>query len=463
MKKKENTGLAGKYTVTLTDREGRVIKKVVKHNLITNAYKKYALYQMMYASNLVNVTRANAGSLPSQSMPSGFGLYLLNEEVSVHANTFLPPYVNQARNDVNSRVTFRNSAGETTETTAVIIPVDSACAFDELQSENRFRMRYVKNTGSGAVAAIALGRRHDQPAYIYAIAIRDVNMPSEFITGTADYLLEHTAAATVLWKRISDTSQFAANLKTKQLTACNNASVNTNITAQSGGLVIGGKIFRAAKKSSSGSTYVVTVTYVNNWQSATAASTFDITFTASAAVNGTVTPVLVARPAQGMIDVFVAGGITAAGAELMRATVNVATLQVSIQQNNPVIPHLVSGYGTNTAQYMTGFYHDGKYYLPTYYNVNETGALVGQTSASYQEGIIIDSAFEAVQDVVLFRNASNTFNAFVNAEEILQLTVNTAAPAYIHTTGLVSATGLGTVINKTADQVLTVEYEFKIQ
>jgi hypothetical protein len=398
----------------------------------------------------------------SQSAPSGFGLYLLGEEVNVNANTFLPPYVNQARNDVNAKVTFRNVAGETTETTSIMIPVDSACAFEEITSENRYRMRYVKNTGSGSVTAIALGRRHDQPGYMYYTSIKDVNMPSEFTTGTVDYLLEHTSAGTILWKRISDTSQFAANLKTKQLTAYNNASVNTNITAQTGGLVIGGKIFKVAKKSASGTSYVVTVTYVNNWQAATAATTFDITFTAGGTVNTTVTPVLVARPAQGKIDVFVCGAITAAGAELMRATIDVATLEVEMQTNNPLIPHAVSGYGTTYQQYMTGFYHDGKYYLPAYYNVNEAGSLVGQTSASYQDGIVIDSAFEAVQDVVLFRHASNSFNAFVNAEEILQLTVNIAAPAYIQATGLISATNLGTVINKTADQVLTVEYEFKI-
>ncbi|MDR1937313.1 MAG: hypothetical protein LBQ73_02280 [Tannerellaceae bacterium] len=464
MGNKKKGGLSGKYTVTLTDREsGRVLQRVEKHNTITNAYKKYALNALLTATNLVAATRAAAGgSMPSAAAPTSFGLYLMNEQVGVHPDTYLAPYVDEARNGINGKVSFYDVGGAATEASNVMIPVDSACAFSEIISANKYKMRYVKNTGAGQVAALALGRAHSQPTGIYITAVKDINMPTEFFTGTTDYLLEHTAAGTVVWKNISTTSQFAANLRTKQFTAYNNANINTNISAQTGGLVVGGKIFKVAKKTASGTSYVATLTYVDNWQAATAAATIDITFTADGAVNTTVTPVLVARPAQNKIEIFVSGALKNGGIEIMKATVDVETLEVTVDANKPVIPYAISGYGTTVAQYMSGFYFEGLYHFPVYYNVNAAGALTGQTVAAYQEGIIIDAGFETVHDVVLYRSANNLFYAFVYAEEVLQLQVNIAAMTYIQASQIISATNLGAVINKTADQVLTIEYEIEI-
>jgi hypothetical protein len=405
---------------------------------------------------------------PLPNTPNSFGIYALSHPVDIRPDTYRPPYVPLEGSGLGAGITFYNLNGNTSETAQQMIPVDGKCHFSK-GGKVEFALEYVKNTYSGVIQSIVIGSAHNN-LQVYACAIGDVDLPDEFKTGTGYYLLEHTKNGTILHKNPSGGNVVNANLKTKEFAMTAGGGSYSNTVTYFGGLILNDTVFKVAKASASGATHTVTLTYVPNWKNSTNQKSMNIPFTAreGMTVNTTVQPVLVARPDQNRLEVFVTlstgdhGGET--GANIQKAVVDISdvnNLTYTITDLG-VIPYAISNYGTTVAQYMTGLYHEGKYYLPYYYIVDEGGILKTPTNSGYQEGAVLSADLKTMHGIINFRHTNAIVNAPVVADEVLQCQVNTATSPFVHLTRVVSGTNLDTPIMKGANDVLRIIYRYKL-
>jgi hypothetical protein len=461
-------GLKGQIEILLEDKRGNVKRREVHDNTITDAYLKHALYGMMTASNFVNTTRATAGGTMSVGAPGNFGIYAMSIPVNIQKDTYRAPYVNESGTALHPDVAFYNLAGGATESAMEMIPVDARSFFHN-GHKAEFTLEYVKNTYTGTIRSVIIGRQHASLDQMYALFIKDPDYPAELYTSGTNYLLEHTDNGTILYKIPVANTQFALNMKTKAYLSFANTSMNANIISYFGGLIVNNAIFKVAKKSNTTTSYVVTLTFVPNWKDSTTAQTLDITFTARsgmASTSGTYLPVLVSKP-NNKLEIFLtlstgnhSGEV---GANIQKAVVDVSDLG-NITYNivdMGIIPYAVSGYGTTVGQYMTGLFHEGNYHLPYYSVVNGAGSVADTTTSSYQEGVIISNDLATVRNIVNYRRAANEFNAFVAREGgAVQCRVNTAASNFITATQIVSGANLDVPITKGNNDILRIIYRY---
>jgi hypothetical protein len=132
-KMNEGIKMKGQIEVILEDRYGKVKQREISDNTITDAYLKYLLLQGM--SPFAATSRVSAGNLVSAAVPSSFGIYVMSEPIVVNRDTYLPPYVDNARNGLLPAVAFYNVDGATTETPQVMIR-KTRTAFSTAQSWN---------------------------------------------------------------------------------------------------------------------------------------------------------------------------------------------------------------------------------------------------------------------------------------------------------------------------------------
>jgi len=465
-----NLKLKGQIEVVLEDQYGNVKHREVKDNTITNPFLKHSLYLMMTNNVLNDTVRATKGTtMPSVTIPSSIGIYAMKTPVNIQKNTFKPPYVGTSGVDLHPDVTFYNLSGAASETSLQMIPVDTKCHFDK-GNEIKFVLEYVKNSYTGIVKSVVIGRGHTAQNNNYQLLLKDIDLPTEFYSGSAEYLLEHTLNETIVYKRNGSYNQWRANLRTKEFTNVTGSGMNSNIASYYGGLIMNNTIFKAAKASASGSDYSATLTYVTDWQNKTTAKVLSIPFVArqGMTVDTTVLPVLVAKPGQNKLEMFVTMSTGShngeIGANIQKAVIDVSNID-DIKYDivdMGISPYAVSNYGTSVGQYYTGLLHEGKYYLPYYYIIDESGKAINVSSAAYQEGAIFSSDLTVVHDIVNYRVASNTFNAFVISDELMQLQVNTATNYYANLTQVVSGTNLETPITKGANDVLRIIYRYKL-
>lgn len=467
-----NFNLKGQIEVTLLDENGSVKHREVQDNTITAPALRHMLYLMMSGSGLNNVSRATTGgtSVFSASYPTQFGLYVMSTPVDIRKSTYLPPYVDASRTGLHPNVTFYGVNGDSTETNAVIIPSNAKCYFNK-GAEVEFSIEYVKNTATGIVRSVIIGRNHADKSYKYQLQLRDVDLPSNIYSSTVNYLLEHTVDGTILYKAISASEQCGVNLQTKIFNTFNNDPVYNNITGQFGGLIMNNTIFKVTKNTASGSLYKVNLTYVRNWMSSTAATslTIEIPTREGMSVNTTVLPVLVAKPGTNKMEIFVTmstgnhGGVQ--GANIKKVVVDVSNMDniTYTISDMGVIPYTISGYSTAVGYYMTGFFHDNKYYLPFYHILNpDTGGMTNPTTDAYQEGIILSSDFSTEHGIIPYRLAAAEFYAVVQADEILQCKVNAAQPTWQSISQVLSGANLAAPITKGANDVLRVTYRYRL-
>lgn len=463
--------LNGQIEVILLDENGQVKHREVKDNTITQAALKYMLYLMMSNTGLNNVTRATHGtSMPASGAPAQFGLYVMSKEVDIRKDTFRPPYVDDNGIDINSDVTFYNLNGGTTEASNQMITVDGKCYFDK-GSEIKFALEYIKNTYTGIVRSVVIGRAHNNKNLNYLLQMKDVDLPADWYTGTANYLMEHTVNGTVVYKTVDKTRQFSSNLKTKIFTSYGVEMIHNNITNHFGGLIMNDTIFKVVKASISGSVYNVTLQYVQDWKNVSVLKTINIPFDIKEGMTGnaTVTPVLVARPGLNKLEIFVTTSIGdhdgIKGAHVQKAVVDIADMEEITHtiSDMGITPYAISGCGTTVGQYYTGFFHEGKYFLPFYYIVNkDNGTMSNQTDNNFQEGVVLSSDFKTVHNMTCYRTATNQFFAFVEAEEVLQCFVNSTTNYYVMLSQVLSGTNLETPITKGANDILRVIYRYKL-
>jgi hypothetical protein len=464
--------MKGQIEVILEDKSGKVKQREVVENTITDAYLKYVLYQCMSLTNLANATRQGTGGLISADAPNKFGIYVMSEPVKVSPDTYLPPYVDESRRGLSPLVSFYNNGGTTTESSQEMIPVDARCYYD--RSKLEYTLEYVKNTYAGVVRSIVIGRGHDSEPRFFVVRQKDVNMPNDLYSTTANYVLEHTADGTVIRKPIGTNEVITANPATNLYTRTVNANGFNNITAQFGALAVNGHLFKAVKKSASGETYTVTLTYLKDYlTAANTAANLDIAVPARSGmtVNTTVWPVMVSRADQNKLEIFItmSTGIHGAqvGANIKKVVVDISDIN-NIEYDvvdMGVIKYAISGYTANNVQnYMTGLFHDGKYYLPYHYTIYPDGSLAGQTAAGFQEGVVISADFATVHRVINFRHAQNITNCPVIADDgrVIQMQANTTTPHVVRIGQVVSGTNLENPITKGENDVLRVIYRYKI-
>jgi hypothetical protein len=426
----------------------------------------------MVPANLVNATRATAsGSMNAASIPTEFGVYVMSEPITVNPDTYLPPYVDEDRTGLHPSVSFYSVAGSATESIREMIPVDTRCYYS--RSKLEYTLEYVKNNGAGIVRSIAIGRGHGTASNSYVWRQKDYDMPPDLYSSKVNYFLEHTADGTVLVKQIGTSDILSINLKTKLYNRETNASAFGNLTTQFGGLIVNGTSFKVAKKSASGSLHTVTLTYLKNCLTAAeTANVLDIAVPTreGMAVATDVSPVLVARNALNRLEIFITMSVGMhsgqAGANIKKVVVDVSDLANITYDvvDLGIFKYAISNFGTTVGQYMTGLFHDNKYWLPYLYPVKASGVAGTAGIAAFQEGVVVSSDFAAVHNVINFRNSANVSHAPVvtDANEVIQMSVNTAAPFVVKIGQLISGANLENAITKGENDVLRVIYRYKI-
>lgn len=471
--------LKGQIEVIIENRNGEVKYHEIKDNAITNAYLKFALYQMMSHNPLNNVTRSTAGgSIPVATSIGTFGIYVMSKPVNIRQNTYKPPYTGVVNSQLHPDVTFYNANGATAESAQVMVPVDGACYFSK-GANNEYVIEYVKNTYTGTVRSVVIGKRHSDINGTFQLKYKDANLPPEFYGGAdANYILEHlpNSGGTIIYRSYQTTDALQSNLKTKELNILSGVlgtNIRSHCTNNFGCLVVNDTLFKVAKKSASGNSHVATLTYIPNWKNATVIKTLDITFETNEgiAVSTSAIPVLVAKPDENKVEIFlsVSHGINGdgVGAHIKRAIVDVsapADITYTIEDCG-IIPQVISGWGTANTQYMTGTYYEGKYYLPYYYIVTGGGVLSTIGVRSYQEGVQCSLSEEGkitVEDIVNFRSENDVLNAFVIADELEQMQVNTINNYFIVLSQVVSGTNLDRGYDKGANDVLRIRYRYRL-
>jgi hypothetical protein len=464
--------MKGQIEVILEDQNGTVKQREVVDNTITDAYLKYVLTQCMTTANLVAATRSAAsGNLLSATAPNQFGVYVMSEPITVNPDTYLPPYVDDSRIGLHPSVSFYNVAGATVESAQVMIPVDTRCYYNRAKME--YTLEYVKNTYAGVVRSIAIGRSHTVANNNFIIQQKDIDMPVDLYSTTANYVLEHTTDGTILRKPIGTNEVLTVNLKTKLYTRETNAQAFTNITAQWGALAMNGHLFKVSKKTATGGIYTFTLTMLKDYlTAANTATTLDIAIPTrdGMTVNTAVIPVMVARPNLNKLEVFVTMSIGDHGGQV---GANVKKVVIDISDINSLTfetvdmgigKYAIGNFGITVGQYTTGLFNDGKYYLPYYYVVKSDGSLVNAAIAAWHEGVVLSSDFGTVHNIINFRYAANTFNCPVatDANEVIQMFVNLTTPYIIKLGQLVSGANLENPITKGENDVLRLIYRYKI-
>ncbi len=475
-KNMEHLKLQGEIEVVLEDRDGNIKERQVVSNAITEAYERYVFYDMLNAGTLSSLFRSNIRSgfnFLSRTLPSSFGIYALSEDIDIKKDTFLPPYVGADQCSLAENVSFYNIAGSMTESTQEMIPVDQRCFFDKAKKE--FVLEYVKNTGVGTVKSVCIGRSHLNKTDKFSVTLSETAVPSTWQSGNANYLLEHTANATCLWKTNGSSSSWRNNLVTRSAVETISGNVCAGvITSQCGGLVAGNTVFKATKRSAADNTHIVRLTYVNPFRTSGTAVHKEVTFTCQEGmtVDTNVAPVMVMRPDLGTLEIFITlsigdhGGTF--GCHLQKAVVghldDPANLSVEIVDLG-IKPYAISNWtSTAVGYYLTGFFHDDRYYLPVYAVTDEYENTTVTAEADFQTGLVLSEDFSTVHNSVNFRTATaNEVNAFVLTDGgVVQCRASAAGIPYVHLSQVLSGANLPQAVTKKVDDVLRIQYRYKL-
>ena len=476
--KMENLTLQGEIEVVLEDRDGNVKQRQIVSNAITEAYERYVFYDMLNAGTLSSLLRSNTRTgfnFLTRTLPSLFGLYAMNHDIDIKRDTFLPPYVGDNQTSLADGVSFYNVGGSVTESTQEMIPVDQRCYFDKAKKE--FVLEYVKNTGVGTVKSVCVGRVHSNKTDMFSVTLSETAVPPTWKTGNANYLLEHTADRTFLWKTNGSTT-WRNDLVTRSTVETISGTVCAGVLAAAtavGGLVAGNIVYKAAKQTASGANHVVRLTCINNFRTSVTTAHKDIAFTCreDMTADTDMHPVMVMRPDLGKLEIFVTLSVGdhdgTTGCNLQKAVVgnldDPANLSVEIVDLG-ILPYAVSNWTSMAVGYhLSGFFHDGKYYLPIYGVMNVENDLTVTAESASQTGVVVSSDFSTVHNSVNFRTATaSEVNAFVLTDGgVVQCRVNATTIPYVHLSQVLSGSNLPQAVVKNVDDVLRIIYRYKLQ
>jgi hypothetical protein len=251
-------------------------------------------------------------------------------------------------------------------------------------------------------------------------------------------------------------------------------------------------MFKVIDAGISGQNHNVTLYVVDNWTVSTTKKDVALSFTAHSDKTPTAASVLnipvIVYKGNNIFEVFCTVSIgrhniysaeeghedevvdTVVGANVQKAIIDVSDVDdiAVTYEDLGIIPHVITGYGTNVSQYMSGQYIDGKYYLPIGGLVNSMTETIESTqSASYQEGVCFSNdGLTAVEKKFIYRPDTNRLAFWVmcdNDDKILQLMPNvTNELLFFKATDVVSGTNLQTPIVKTNSDILRVTYKYSM-
>jgi hypothetical protein len=296
---------------------------------------------------------------------------------------------------------------------------------------------------------------------------------------------------------VSSSSQFAANLVTKQIVTYATSTLSTNILNASllGGHVFGSVAIKATFASTSSTSVTVRLSYCTSITGNTTVSTRDIEVAVpegEAYNSNTGVPVMVSRPDNGTLEIWFTVSLgeliepdeqTVYGARIYKlvvadprnpATSDIETVAVGIS------PYAVGQY-SNTAvgYYLSGFYYadlqnddaektdnaepSGVYYLPiTYYRTQTVNSSLN--SSSWAHGIKTNEDLTEIYGDYIARTgtASAIASPVFTDAGVLQCLVNSTTMYYVTLSGVVSGANFPQTLTKGADDVLRLIYEYSL-
>jgi hypothetical protein len=520
------TKLVGRITAQIEDKDGNIKQSCTTENTITDAFLKRSLVLSLNTSPvgtaLRSVSKPSSGQYVGVADAGTFGIYGLNREIEITKDTVLPPYVTRDATSLAADVTVYNNNNTLTESAKELVPVDNRSVYRRKEGDNSYIVEYVKNSGVGSVKSICFGRAYNDPSSLIGTTVGEAIYQAAWTTGTVEYFLEHRLTGipteqcpqgnrqeTIVWKQVSSSSQFSANLVTKQITAYASSTLSTNLLNTN---LVGAHVFDnngvkvAVKAVCSGSsasekTYTLTLYYCTNITGTTTVGSRTVVITLPEYVTPNIEyyPVMVSRPdkgtkgvleiwvtvAQGTFEIPQDGGdpTTETGCFVYKLTLETPVDPANSEIDEEIIGVLPYGIGqyanTGVAYYMSGFYFadlqnddagrtdketpEGVYYLP-YVLYRDGSNYTHLNSSSWAYGVKYDEDITEVKGDYLARSSSSQqFNAPVMTDAgVLYCRVNSTTMYYVTLSGVISGANLPTTLVKGENDILRLIYEYSL-
>jgi hypothetical protein len=512
--------LAGRITVQIEDKDGNIKQSCTVENTITDAFLKRSLIASLGSNPagtaLRSISKPTTGQYISTVDAGNFGIYALNREIEITKDTVVPPYVTGGCIALASDVVFYNNTNTLVESAKELLAVDNRSVYRRKAGDHSFIVEYVKNSGIGSVKSICFGRQPGYPNYYVGSAIGEAIYQAIWTTGTVEYFLEQrltgTSTAlcplgkqqeTIVWKQVSSSSQFSANLVTKQVTPYTTSNLSTNLLNSNlvGGHVFGSNVLKATYSASSveAHTYSLLLSYCTNITGSTAINTRVLTFSIPEYVTACLSfyPVMVSRPDTAVLEIFVtaASGTfnvptgeedetePVTGCLVYKLTLSTPTDPANseiITESLGILPYGIGQQATTAVtQYVSGFYFadlqnddsdktdketpEGVYYLP-YVQYHDGTTLFGLNNSSWAMGVAVSEDFTEIKGEYLARSsASQEFNAPVMTDTgILFCRVNSTTMYYVTLSGVISGATLPQTLVKRENDILRLMYEYTL-
>jgi hypothetical protein len=511
--------LTGTITVQIEDQDGNIKQSCTVNNTITNVFLKRAFVSAFTQGNVAtalrSVSKSSTGQYASYVDSGTFGVYALNKEIDVTENTIIPPYVQRNMTSLDSSVMCYNDGNNATETGNVMIAVDNRSVYSRTSDKHAYRFEYVKNSGVGSVRSICVGRSYSSPQNYTGSLIGEAIYQPMWTTGTSEYFIEHwmtgtptelcpngNQQGTTVWKSVSSSSQFSANLVTKQITTYATSNLYTNIVNAS---LVGAHIFnnngtfvaiKAIMASSTASEIVVRLSYCTSITGNTTVSTRDITVSVPEGESYNTNygaPVMVSRPDNGTLEIWLtvsAGAHTLPdesvvyGARVYKiviaAPTNPAASEYEIEEVG-IMPQIVGRYNNdNTGYYVSGFYFadlqnadaektdkeepEGVYYLPIVgYSVQGSTMYYNTSTAAYGIAVSTDLTTVYRDYIARYSSSGSTLAPVFTDDGTLFCNVSSSGLYYYEIGGVVSGANLPQTLTKGANDILRLIYEYSFK
>lgn len=472
----EQQHMQGEIEVIVESNTGEIKSQQKITNAITDGFLRYVLYDMVNGGTLSSVLRSNTRSkynLLSRTVPSALGIYAMDRNIDIRDDTFLPPYVCGNLNTLDSGVEFYNVGGSTAEDSQVMIPMDQRCYFDHNRRE--MVVEYIKNTGSGTVKSVCVGRSHLLKNQMYSVAMTETAVSNQWTSTTANYLVEHHPTnGTSIWKTVAAASQYRFNLKNRTTDHFSNSALHSNIgnATIAGGIVVGNHVFKAIKQAASGSEYTIRLHYIANFRTSSTAAYKDIVVSAreGVSVNTDTIPVLVYRMDTENLEIFLSLSAgdhdDSFGYNIHKVTVSGLSTPATMTTETDdlgILPYNISNINTTAALYLTGYFDGTHYYLPYTTTIDADGKTNTIADNAFQNGIVVSADCKNVSRIFNMRNSASTPNLIVRADTgLLQCQANTTNIPYIFMSQVVSGANLPEPSVKGLDDVLRIIYFYCI-
>jgi hypothetical protein len=375
-----------------------------------------------------------------------------------------------------------------------------------------YTIDYIKNSGTGTVKSLCVGRIHSEMVSTFQTFVADINrnLTWQAAAPQLQYLLEHKSGKSFLWKNIGTTAVYKFDLTDKTspiIRAVPNAS------SWGGYNTTGGLAFTTGDVGSE----TVTAIRFNAPSIVAASNRVNVPIVASLPanffVNATVTalttiafdlpqddidngttlipnvtayhPVMLmgqdSTDADPTIEIFQTVGIGPDGFKVMRAVLsnilNPTSIVVDIDEETYTFPVAIGNYYYSSFDVsdLLGYYEekgvdgvDSEYYLP-YTQVWQNNAAKGVANASFTPGIVVDKDLTTAGKRFIYR--SGTAFPYITPFAKIEGKVRQMCPAsaaanqgwvYPTNTQVFSAIQLPEPVEKTADKTLHIIYKYRL-